>query len=96
MDLVKRIAAALHIFNHFALELLNRRKPNPPAMRITARAVHRAASLVHFADSQKEIVIDVRPLTIYMTINHNNKTLCLYSRIFLSPSEVSNSAVHDF
>ena len=72
-DLVQRVSAALHIFNHFASELMAGRQPTPPPSRITARAVSSAEKLVNFADSQKQITTDVSifilcPVYSYLTL----------------------------
>ncbi|KXJ20571.1 hypothetical protein AC249_AIPGENE9420 [Exaiptasia diaphana] len=58
MDIIKRLSASLHIFNHVASKLLQRERPGPPAMRVTKPSVETAEKLVTFADSQKQITTE--------------------------------------
>ena len=64
MDLIKRLAGSLHIFNHIASKLLEGIQPGPPPQRITEHSVAAAEKLTAFADSQKQIATEVRILSI--------------------------------
>ena len=60
MDLIKKLATALHIFNHVASNLLQGIQSPPPAMRVPKQSVQAAEKFVVFADSQKQIATEVR------------------------------------
>ena len=64
MDLIKRLAGSLHIFNHIASKLLEGIQPGPPPQRITEHSVAAAEKLTAFADSQKQIATEVRILSM--------------------------------
>ena len=64
MDLIKRLAGSLHIFNYIASKLLEGIQPGPPPQRITEHSVAAAEKLTAFADSQKQIATEVRILSM--------------------------------
>ena len=64
MDLIKRLAGSLHIFNHIASKLLEGIQPGPPPQRITEHSVAAAEKLTAFGASQKQIATEVRILSM--------------------------------
>ena len=59
IDIILRVAAALHIFNHITAELLQGRQPTQPADQIEKSTLLCASKYVNWAESQKEIVVEV-------------------------------------
>ena len=59
MDVILRVAAALHIFNHVTSDLLAHREPTPPADAIEKSTLLKAIDYVTWAESQKEIFVEV-------------------------------------
>ncbi|PFX24144.1 hypothetical protein AWC38_SpisGene11300 [Stylophora pistillata] len=62
IDIILRVAAALHIFNHVTAELLQRRKPTQPADEIEHSTLLCAIDYVAWTESQKEIFVEVSNL----------------------------------
>ncbi|PFX14489.1 hypothetical protein AWC38_SpisGene21343 [Stylophora pistillata] len=60
IDIILRVAAALHIFNHVTAELLQRRKPTQPADEIEHSTLLCAIDYVAWTESQKEIFVERR------------------------------------
>ena len=59
MDVILRVAAALHIFNHVASHLLAHRQTTPPVDAIEKSTLLKAIDCVTWAESQKEIFVEV-------------------------------------
>lgn len=59
INLLQRVAASLHIFNHVTAELLEGRQPTRPPREIALETLRRAQRFVEFAETQKEIVMEV-------------------------------------
>lgn len=59
MDVILRVAAALHIFNHVTSHLLAHREPTPPPEAIEKSTLLKAIDYVTWAESQKEIFVEV-------------------------------------
>lgn len=49
----------LHVFNHVMAELLEGRQPTRPPREIALETLHRAQRFMEFAETQKEIVMEV-------------------------------------
>lgn len=64
LDQIQRMAASLFIFNHIATSLLQRQRPQPPPMRIDKESVVSAQKFIMFADSQKQMAIEVRYIVL--------------------------------
>ena len=64
IDVILRVAAALHILNNLASQLLEQRQPTPPADKIERSTLLSAIDYVTWAESQKEIFVEVCILTI--------------------------------
>ena len=63
IDIILRVAASLHIFNHVASQLLNQTQPTPPTEEIERTTLLSAIDYVTWAESQKEIFVEVSILT---------------------------------
>lgn len=59
MDVILHVAAALHIFNHVTSDLLTHREPTLAADAIEKSNLLRAINYVVWAESQKEIFVEV-------------------------------------
>ena len=59
IDIILRVSAALHIFNHVTAELLQGRQPTQPADEIEKSTLLCAIEYVNWAESQKEIFVAV-------------------------------------
>ena len=59
MDVILRVAAALHIFNHVTSHLLAHSEPTPPPEAIAKSTLLKAINYVTWAESQKEIFVEV-------------------------------------
>lgn len=59
IDVILHVAAALHIFNHVASQLLEHTQPTPPADKIERSTLLSAIDYVTWAESQKEIFVEV-------------------------------------
>ena len=65
IDVILYVAAALHIFNHVASQLLKQRQPTPPpADKIERSTLLSVIDYVTWAKSQKEIFVEVNIVTI--------------------------------
>ena len=65
-DVILRVAAALHIFNHVTTDLIEQRQPTPPADAIEKTTLLRAIDYVSWAESQKEIFVEVTILIAFI------------------------------
>lgn len=84
VDIVLRVAVSLHIFNAVANKLIKGEEPTIPEQQIDKSAVENAISYVSWAESQKEIFVEVRYyymviLICCIRIIYKNQT----NRIFL-------------
>lgn len=61
-DVILCVAAALHIFNHVTVELLQCRRPTQPADEIEKSTLLCTIDYVSPAESQKEIFVEVSTL----------------------------------
>ena len=59
VDIILRIAVSIHIFTHVTTELLNERQPGMPDGDVGKETLHRAINYVKWAESQKEIFVEV-------------------------------------
>ena len=59
VDIILRIAITIHIFTHVTTELLNERQPGMPEGEVGKETLHRAINYVKWAESQKEIFVEV-------------------------------------
>lgn len=59
IDVILHVAAALHIFNPVTTDLIEQRQPKPPADAIEKTTLLRAIDYVSWAESQKEIFVEV-------------------------------------
>jgi len=59
IDVILRVPAVLHIFNHVASQLLEHTQPTPPADKIERSTLLSAIDYVTWAESQKEIFVEV-------------------------------------
>ena len=60
VDIVLRVAVSLHILNVVANQLLKGEEPTMPDQQIDKSSVEKAISYVPWAESQKEIFVEVR------------------------------------
>ena len=63
IDIILRVAASLHIFNHVASQLLDQTQPTPPTEEIERTTLLSAIDYVTWAESQKEIFVEISILT---------------------------------
>ena len=56
LELVPRMAAALHVLNHNMMHLLAGVPSTPPLVQIAKRTLERASEFVQHLESQKEIL----------------------------------------
>ncbi|RUA06581.1 MAG: hypothetical protein DSY43_01720, partial [Gammaproteobacteria bacterium] len=68
LDLLKRSAGAIHIFNYVAGKLVDGQRPDAPPSEIQEVSVRRAEVFVHFATSQKNIATEVIMSLAYLTV----------------------------
>ena len=69
IDIILRVAAVLHIFNHVTAELLQGRQPTQPADEIEKSTLLCAIEYVNWAESQKEIFVEVSDMkSFYLKI----------------------------
>ena len=59
IDIILRVAASLHIFNHVTTQLLQQTQPTMPSEEIEKSTLLRAIEYVGWAESQKEIFVEV-------------------------------------
>ncbi len=59
VDLIQRVSVALHIFNHVVSQVLMRVQPTQPPLEISLQTLRRAVKYVEWANSQKEIIVEV-------------------------------------
>ena len=59
IDLIQRLAVSLHVFTHVIKLLVGGRKPRRPSKEVSLETVKKTVLLMEYADSQKQIVIDV-------------------------------------
>ena len=59
IDIILRVAAALHIVNHVTAELLQGRQPTQSADEIEKSTLLCAIEYVNWAESQREIFVEV-------------------------------------
>lgn len=71
VDIILRVAAALHVFNHIASQLINQTQPTTPETEIENSTVQRAIDYVGWAGSQKEIFVEVSNLTVSIKLLYN-------------------------
>ena len=64
IDVILRVAASLHVFNHVASQLLDYTQPTPPTDEIEKTTLLSAIDYVAWAESQKEIFVEVSIVTI--------------------------------
>ena len=58
-ELVLRVAAAMHVFNHTMTELLTGVPASVPSTEISKSTLENATEFVHHLESQKEILCQV-------------------------------------
>ena len=63
IDIILRVAASLYIFNHVASQLLDQTQPTPLTEEIERTTLLSAIDYVTWAESQKEIFVEVSILT---------------------------------
>ena len=69
IDIILRVAAALHIFNHVTADLLQGRQPTQPADEIEKSTLLYAIEYVNWAESQKEMFVEVSDMkSFYLKI----------------------------
>ena len=75
VDIVLRVAVSLHIFNAVANKLIKGEEPTIPEQQIDKSTVVKAISYVSWAESQKEIFVEVRYyyMVILLHTNHLQK-----------------------
>ena len=59
IDLLQRVATSLHVFNFITDALLQGRKPPAPPTQISLQTLQQAKRYVEYAETQKEIVMEV-------------------------------------
>ena len=59
IDIILRVAASLHIFNHVTSQLLQQTQPTMPSEEIEHSTRLHAIEYVRWAESQKEIFVEV-------------------------------------
>jgi len=59
IDLLQGVATSLHVFNFITDELLHGQKPPPPPSEISLETLQQAKRYVEYAETQKEIVMEV-------------------------------------
>ena len=59
IDLLQRVATSLHVFNFITNALLQGRKPPAPPTQISLQTLQQAKRYVEYAETQKEIVMEV-------------------------------------
>ena len=59
IDLLQRLAASLHVFNHVTEALIQGQKPSAPPRAISLDTLNKAKLFVDYTDTQKEIVMEV-------------------------------------
>lgn len=59
IDIILRVAASLHIFNHVTTQLLQQTQPTMPSEEIEQSTLLHAIDYVGWAESQKEIFVEV-------------------------------------
>ena len=64
IDIILRVAASLYIFNHVASQLLAQTQPTPPTEVMERTTLFSAINYVTWAESQKEIFVEVSIVTM--------------------------------
>lgn len=64
IDIILLVANSLHIFNHVASQLLNQTQPTPPTDKIKRTTLPSAIDYVTWAESQKEMFVEVSIVTM--------------------------------
>ena len=59
VDLLKRVAVSIHVFNHIATRLLRGCKPGAPAKEVTLSTVEKALKFVDYCVGQKDVIVEV-------------------------------------
>lgn len=59
IDLLQRLATSLHVLNFITDALLQGRKPPAPPTQISLQTLQQAKRYVEYAETQKEIVMEV-------------------------------------
>ena len=59
IDVLQRLAASLHVFNHVTEALIQGQKPSTPPRAISLDTLNKAKLFVDYTDTQKEIVMEV-------------------------------------
>ena len=62
VDLVQRVTVSMHILTHVVSHLIWGRKPRPPPKEISLETLKKSILLLEYAESQKQIIIDVSKL----------------------------------
>ena len=72
VDVTLRMAASVHILNHVISKLLDGQKPDMPDLEVTRETLAKTISYVGWAESQKEIFVEVSLLIIIQLLVPNN------------------------
>jgi hypothetical protein len=59
LDLLKRLAVSIHVFNHIANTLLRGIKPGAPAKEVSLDTVKKALTFLDYCLAQKEVIVEV-------------------------------------
>ena len=59
VDLVKRFAVSIHVFNHIASRLIRGVKPGAPAKDVTLDTVKKALTFLDYCLAQKDVIVEV-------------------------------------
>ena len=74
IDVLQRIAASLHVFNHVTDALIQGQKPPAPPREISLDTLEKAKLFVEYTDTQKEIVMEVSKFLHIISITFSTKT----------------------
>jgi hypothetical protein len=59
VDLLKRLAVSIHVFNHIASRLIRGVKPGAPAKDVTLDTVKKALTFLDYCLAQKDVIVEV-------------------------------------
>lgn len=74
IDVLQRIAASLHVFNHVTDALIQGQKPSAPPREISLDTLEKAKLFVEYTDTQKEIVMEVSTFLYIISISFSTNT----------------------
>ena len=59
VNLLKRLAVSIHVFNHIASGLIRGVKPGAPTKNVTLDTVKKALTLLDYCLAQKDVIVEV-------------------------------------